>query len=93
MVAKLGKGKSSVPVHGFLEQAVVLDHLRVVGFDHALPGSVIGMDGQFPQNDQSATAFSTPGIIGHMAIREGPLLAEVSPVGEKADAIGKDGLT
>jgi hypothetical protein len=93
MVAKLGENKSSVRVYGFSEETVIPDHLRVVGFNDAFPGSVIGMDGQFPQNDQPAASLCPPCVVGQVLIRESPLLAEVCSVGEKADAIGKDGLS
>jgi hypothetical protein len=91
MVTKLGENISSMTVYGFIEETVIFDNLRVVGFDHAFPRPVIGVYGQFAQDDQSATAFSTPGIIGHMTCRESPLVAEVCSVGEETDTIREGG--
>ena len=76
-------------MYGFSKETVILYDLRMVGFDHAFIGPVVGMDGQFPHNDQPATSSGAPRVVGHMAIREGPPPAEVCSVSQKTNAVGQ----
>lgn len=83
----MGKNERAVAMNGPGQGPVLRDHLRTVRFDHCLPRPVVRMDAELTQDDQPATAHGPPAIVGDMPVGQETSIAEVGPVGGKADAV------
>ena len=87
MMIQLRKDGHIERVDGRCQPLVIGDDLGAVAFDHGLPGSVIGVDRQFAQDDQAAFAFGSSPIVGDVVVRESSALSEIGPMCQKTDTI------
>jgi hypothetical protein len=67
----------------------VRKYLLIVDMNHRLPRLIASMDGQLPEDYQSASSLGTMAIIGNMLIIHFSPSAEIGAMGGKTDAVGQ----